>query len=768
MSRSPDYLYKLLPYIHRLRDSEQGEPLRALLNVINEQVNVVEDDIAALYDNWFIETCEDWVVPYIGDLVGYRPVNEPGADTNDNASQRNKVIVPRREVANTINFRRRKGTIALLELLANDVANWPARAVEFYQLLGVAQHLKYQRLSRGRTADLRHGDVLDLLNGPFDSSAHAVDVRRINSHRTPGCYNIPSVGVFVWRLRSYSVTDTPVCCVEKEGSQCYTFSVLGNDTPLFTRPERESAPTDIATEINLPIPIRARAFATRVSNHPFENVASAQYYGIGKSLSISVQDWPSRGIKGVIPQQNVIPVDLSDWHRYKAKKNQVLVDPVRGRALFPASQLPKSVTVRYQYGFSADMGGGEYWRALSAPQGASMYRVRKVNAGANEFSTVQDAYKKWRTDQAAAVASPNPIKSAVIEIADSSLYEERFTVVLALGESLQIRAANRTRPVIRLLDYRTDQPDPFSVSGSAGSRFTLDGLLITGRNIEIVGFDQPPAPGGDGVRIDTASSMINDLCDVTIRHCTLVPGWELDCACEPQRLEEPSIIMRYSHTNLKIEHSIVGPIWVIADERRNDPAKISISDSIVDATDDTGLAICDEEGQIAFADLSIARSTVIGGVIAHAAPLLENSIFMSQVRIARRQNGCVRFCHLPDGSRTPRRYHCQPDLAKQLVDELLREAAAKAKEMVDEAAIVAAKEREQNRVVPMLNSQRYGTPAYCQLANSCAEEIVRGADDESEMGAFHDLFQPQRTANLRTRLDEYTPAGMETGIIFGS
>ena len=48
------------------------------------------------------------------------------------------------------------------------------------------------------------------------------------------------------------------------------------------------------------------------------------------------------------------------------------------------------------------------------------------------------------------------------------------------------------------------------------------------------------------------------------------------------------------------------------------------------------------------------------------------------------------------------------------------------------------------------------------------EEIARGADDESEMGAFHDLFQPQRVANLRARLAEYVPAGMEAAIIFAS
>ena len=78
------------------------------------------------------------------------------------------------------------------------------------------------------------------------------------------------------------------------------------------------------------------------------------------------------------------------------------------------------------------------------------------------------------------------------------------------------------------------------------------------------------------------------------------------------------------------------------------------------------------------------------------------------------------------------------------------------------------KDRETHRVRPRFTTTRYGTPAYGQLADDCAEEITSGADDESEMGAFHDLFQPQRTANLRARLDEYTPAGMEAGILFAN
>ena len=76
-----------------------------------------------------------------------------------------------------------------------------------------------------------------------------------------------------------------------------------------------------------------------------------------------------------------------------------------------------------------------------------------------------------------------------------------------------------------------------------------------------------------------------------------------------------------------------------------------------------------------------------------------------------------------------------------------------------------ALECERLRIKPRFNSRFYGTPAYCQLADSCAEEIKRGADDESEMGVFHDLYQPQRAANLRARLNEYVPARATAGII---
>lgn len=739
MSSDPrDRLYELLPAVYRIRDDKQGESLRALLRVIAEQVDVAEQDIKQLYENWFIETCEDWAVPYIGDVVGYRLVHEagePGEVTTSQGRARNKILIPRREVANTIRHRRQKGTLALLELLANDVAGWPARAVEFYKLLAWTQALNHPRPDLGRTVDLRHGDALDRLNGPFDETAHTVDVRRINSRYRVGRHNIPSVGLFVWRLKTYSVTYAPAKDISPV---CFTFSILGNSTPLYARAEPETDPTQIAGESNLPVPIRRRAFEERRMVDGRENrLAAAAYYGLvegtltGRSLSVWAPDWPGQGAEQPVPRESVVPADLSNWH-YQPPRDKVAIDPVLGRIAFPAKQRPREgVSVSYHYGFSDDIGGGEYDRPLSQPADSVIKRVKGPER-------LRSALEPWREEGPPERQPPH----AVVEITDSGVYVLP-NISLGPGHSLQIRAANRTRPVIRLSDVLPDRPDSLTISGEKDSRFTLDGLMITGQGVMIEG----------------------DLASVTIRHSTLVPGWSLDPECEPGQPIEPSLEITSAYPCVVIEHSILGSIQANLDEVTRDPITIRISDSIVDATgvdcDNPGCEAIGAAGlALAHASLRIVRSTVIGRVLAHAIELAENSIFMGRVTVARRQLGCMRFCYITPGSRTPRRYHCQPDLAERRVaDDMLEEP---------KEAVRAVQQTERDRVRPVFNSLRYGTPTYCQLSHTCAGEIVRGADDESEMGIFHDLYQPQRTANLHARLEEYTPAGTDVGIIFSS
>jgi hypothetical protein len=139
---------------------------------------------------------------------------------------------------------------------------------------------------------------------------------------------------------------------------------------------------------------------------------------------------------------------------------------------------------------------------------------------------------------------------------------------------------------------------------------------------------------------------------------------------------------------------------------------------------------------------------VIGKVHTRQMTLASNCLFVSRLAgpadpwtaalwVERRQKGCVRFSWVPPGSRTPRRYQCQP----QQGDAQTR---------------------------PHFTSLRYGDAAYCQLREVTPESIRRGANDESEMGVLHGLYQPQREINLKVRLDEYLRFGLEAGIFYVS
>lgn len=729
IDRSIDRLYELLPAVHRLRDGERGYPLRDLLRVIAEQVNLVEENIDQLYDDWFIETASDWAVPYIAELVGYSPVLAAGDPATSRADEV-RVLVPRREVANTVAYRRRRGTLSVLEDLARAVGAWPARAVEFYRLLQWAQHLNHLQMGgrRARTVSLRDANALDCIGTSFDPFARTVDVRRIGSAVSPGRYNIPSVGVFLWRLQPFTVTKAPAYCLDA-GKNNYTFSVLGNDSPLFTRPQPETARTDIATELNVPTPVRLRAFEANKD----------AFWGEAKSLAIWT-DWAGYPVTAPIPSSAVIPADLSDW-RYAPPDNFVAVDTRRGRITFPINQMPrKQVRVSYAYGFSDAIGGGEYERTLSQPASCVVYTVGERG----QFRKVADALAAWQS------AKPQP-RHAVVEITDSAAYVEQISVTLAPDQSLQIRGANRTRPVIRLLDWQTDLPDALTVRMNRGSRFTLDGVMVTGRGLTLYGPD---------VTADAKRAL--DICDahVRIRHSTLVPGWNLGGDCQPASPSKESLEIRNVRARVTIETSILGPIEVQEDEVHAAPIPIEITDSIVDAMDGNREALVGPQGRHAHATLTVRRSTVFGIVQVHAIELAENSLFLDCVHVARRQLGCMRFCYVPSRCRTPRRFHCQPDLV---------ETAAAARNAGEPPADIAvAQALEAARVRPQFTSRRYGTPAYGQLAGSCAVEITEGADDGAEMGVFHDLFQPQRLANVRQRLEEFTPAGMDAGVIIAS
>ena len=201
-----------------------------------------------------------------------------------------------------------------------------------------------------------------------------------------------------------------------------------------------------------------------------------------------------------------------------------------------------------------------------------------------------------------------------------------------------------------------------------------------------------------------------DISGVTIRHCTLVPGWGLDCGCGPLRPTEPSLEVLGAPLCITIEHSIVGAIQIERNEVTEDPLRVHIRGSVVDATEPSLMAIGASGKLCAYAVLEVHRCTIFGSVEVHTITLAEDSIFMGLIRACRRQAGCMRFCYVPPASRTPRRYECQPDLVLAAV------AAEVSRGALTDAEAAPLRTRETLRVEPEFESVRYGTPTYARLA----------------------------------------------------
>jgi hypothetical protein len=751
-----DRLYNLLPEYYRAADTAAGGVLRELLQVISAQVDVMQADLDQLYRNWFIETCQDWIVPYIGDLVGYQPLSmgEAAQSTTAEGQRLDQAVEGRADVARTVATRLRKGTLTVLVELAADVARWPARAVEFRTLLEATQSVNHVRLDRGRTADLRNGELLDHVDGPFDRLAHAAEIARASSARRAGRYDIPDLGLFVWRLGCYSLTQAPAFCWDQSRNQ-YWFNVLGVDAPLLTSPPEPGRLTEPG-EVDVPAWIRRRSFEANLDD----------YYGPNASLCIW-RDQPG-GAPVAVPVSDIVPADLSGW-TYRARPGQVAVDPVLGRIAFPPGSAPtEGVSVSYHYGFSADMGGGEYQRARPAIAGRRVYRVyAAATPESGDDATIMAAVGRWRADKAADAG----VQDAVIEVLDSNVYAEAIDIALDEGDHLELRAAPGTRPVILLQDRYPNRPDAMRIYGTGKPNGAAAGgpaapapppLPQVDPGTGCLVYPKPPMPTFvlDGFLVTGRSLLVTGpLARVTIRHCTLVPGWSLECDCSARRGQEPSIELTHTPAKLVVDHSIIGSIEVSMDEPASDPVQIDAHDSIIDATGTTLPAISSAEDGYAYAIVRLRRCTVIGTVLVHVLALGDNTIFLGLVQVARRQQGCARFCWIEPGSRTPSRYECQPDLVRQAIS-----AAAEPSGSLTASQVSADQDAETARVRPRFNSLGYGSPVYCQLAQDCAPEITSGADDESELGAFHDLFQPQRLANLNDRLQDFTPADMNAAV----
>jgi hypothetical protein len=544
--------------------------------------------------------------------------------------------------------------------------------------------------------DLRGWQRMQWHDTALDTLAHTADVRHID--RGAVRQNIRNVGLFLFRVRAFPLTRTPAPADPLDpAGRLRRFNPLGIDTALHTLPQTEAEISHLAEAINLPLPIQRRWMAAHLS----------QYYGTGKSILLEQAGAHPGDPPVPIPATSLRVCNLSDltdaggnvidWaHVPTPGSGLFAIDPVLGRiacANAPATDL----LVTFHYGFTAAIGGGEYERGELSSE---LQPVRSVGGG-NPLQPDLDAVRN----------------GGAVEIVDSGSYPGPAAIHVDAGKSITLRAANGSRPLISL-------GATLSLDLEGEATVILDGLVIAGAALRL-----PPS----------ADELPRK---IVLRHCTLLPGPKSAVVGLPSA-DDPSLVVEHPFASVEIERCIVGPLHVV------EGARVTVRDSIVDATSTDLVAYRSPSGALAAgATLTIENTTVIGKVHAQELALASNTLFVSELAAGdawkaplwaeRRQSGCVRFCYVPPGSRTPHRFQCQPP------------------------------EGGDPRLRPHFTSLRYGDSGYCQLHASTPEAIRRGADDESEIGVLHHIHQPQRETNLRVRLEEYLRFGLEAGILFSN
>jgi hypothetical protein len=579
-----DKLWGLLPAIYRTLDTDQfnaNGPLRELVNRIGLQAANVRRSIDRLWEDQSIESCDDWVISYIGALLATNIVSSLDARGQ------------RLDVAKTIYYRRRKGTVAILEEIAYDITGWDARIVEFFRRLGRTRHnfdppltdpaanssdnLTLQQAQGlvgtwthtfiGGWADLRNAYGASRAQAPFsvsqsvapasafDEFFHTADFRAGNGRS--GWYKIPNLGVFLWRLQNFPVAySTPV-----QSGNCYTFDPTGRNIPLFAasaraasglRPLQGSWDTWVSPrEWQLPAPISTPLLASSLANPQTQPLyASLAPDGATlqpHSLGVFTQPGSFYELVGV--------AQVSTYPEPPGATHQIMVFPETGQFGVLHPPLNGPVTVSYNYGFSAPLGAGPYDRRI-------------IGQDANPTPAPSVALQGGGT--AFAAAAVNSVSSVgTITLNDSLTYTS--APAFPNIQQLTVIAKNPGRPVIRFQPGAPPGATDWVFTSVTGGSLVLEGLLVSGGNIVLRG----------------------TFATVTLTCCTLDPGTSPAATSEltsPGSVFEQSIDGRDlapttlwiegEVANLIVNRCILGPV-----RTRGDGAveTLTITDSIVQA-----------------------------------------------------------------------------------------------------------------------------------------------------------------------------------------
>jgi hypothetical protein len=717
-------LYQLLPAIYRLRDDEQEYPLHALIEVLAGQAQVIEADIARLYENWFVETCDEWVVPYIGDLLGVRGLLPP-----ERAGWSQRALV-----ANTLQYRQRKGTVPLLEQLVHDVTGWAGRTVELYNAVGVTQYLDHLRPGMGGTANLRELREDSLIGSAFDPLCYTADVRLMSGTRQApqleaerpislsgrrlagvgqGRPNLPNIGLYIWRLKSYHLER--VTAFSHGDGQRFSFSPLGIDVRLFNDPGDRRDFTNVSQEYELPVALRTVALAEELAARRramAQGMVPVRYFfGDKPPFEIYLP-----GSTDPLPPEELIICDLSEWTCDSVLPQdqkgdwtiQAAVDPALGRiALVKKIADDARLRTGYSFNFSDDIGGGPYDRRRQASNEIDMLS-NPCALGTLIIIGKEDKDKSYgctpqyvAPEDAQALAKALQVwagqQPAVIQINGNDTY---FMPATGLNVNLNntrltLQAANGCRPVLA---------GNINIKGGGpAAELTLSGLLIAGQ-----------------------ISISGPLSRLTVLDCTLSPGIAVSDKGSVFDPTIPSIVAKNTDNALQVRivRSIVGPV-----DLPQTIKGLSVADSIIDAPEPIQGSGQSQLRALAGPVTRLERVTVFGKMSVSEISA-QDVLFTSLVTANKGTAGNCYFTKAPAG--------VQSDNCVEDADGLL----------------------------PVFTARRYGEPGYAQLSLSCPAEIRAGGTDGAEIGVFHDLRQPQREGALLAQLEEYLRFGLEAGLIY--
>ena len=779
-------LFDRLPEIYRTRDAEQSPPnqLRAYLAAIEGAFGALHDDIAQLYEDLFIDTCDDWVIPYIADLLGTTHLK------GDPRTQR-------ADVADTIALRRRKGTLGAIERLAVNLTAWACRAVELRENLGWAQHLNHQRpdaggeppygdpaltrfnVPRGGTAPVRDPAALALLGTAFDTFAYTADTKpAVDDARH---INLPNLAIFLWRLAAYRLPRIRPLArgVTDLGAQpaglarfVLRFDLHPLDMPIrlfntsrpgFLRAGTSGGVISPLTETDaVPGPmLDARLTSGTSAGHP-DAYVQVDFYD-GSVTPPTGFDLGDVGLQLFMPQTLaplLVPAppqtewrwlfrgdNLCAWEsglRKPLRSGEIVVDPDIGRVLVGLDTSAQSgelivtedgslvsrMFAALTYGAAGPVGAHPVSRRFAAAEPSIELRhVGDVGGG----TTLQAALNGL------AVAT-TPV---VIEIHDSLVHRVDLsllagttvdgTVSLRLAQPLTIRAAGDHRPIVLLAQPLSLRP----VSAGAATPFEpqvrLEGLYIA---------PDPSVPFPAGQALINRAAVAR----LEIVGCTLAPGGHSlrdgsRAAMQPAlRLTagygftDPNDVNAFVPTpDIVIQRSIVGTVAI--DERY----RLDIEDSIVDAglglrDAPTGLfaiaaatdpantwgAALDFDGLTCFGPVRVAQVGGFGGIFTQRFAVLDN------------QHGCIKWSAFSgNADRLPPNHFCIAATAARIV----------------------------------FTSERFNAPGYAQLARETDHRVRELGPDDDAMGTFGFLLEAHKWTNLHVRLREFMPVGVRPLVV---